>query len=929
MKIEKLAPVRVNPVLRHPSEQFVSLEGNWHFRLDPRDEGLRRGWFRPAAARLFEDRVRVPGNWQGQGFGDESCDKIWDFQIEARTLRATYKGTGWYVKRFPIREDWQGRRVWLNFGGVHPSADVWLNGCFLGSHSAPFVPFGFDITPFARSDRDNLLVIRVHEKDRLLGLSYSWQGNWSGLYRSAELRATGEAWLGYVAILPAVDGERLRVRVRTGGVGEDRAVTISVAAPNGSPVTETVCRLGDEASCEVEVPVKAPALWSPDGPSLYRVDVVLRSGREVADAVAERVGFLKLSTRGKHFLVNDEPYYLRGSGDFVINPETASPDTDRTRWRRKLATLRAYGYNYVRCQSNVPAPEYFDVADEVGLLVQTEMGMLGGWGGMSPWHTYYWPQPTPVFRKALRWQWDRTVMRDVNHPSASIYCMSNELYGHTEFPRTAWDCYRRTKAIKPHAFVIWTDGGQSKTLPGDFLNAEASFDKDYELPVIQHEFRWWSSYPDVRLKGKYTGAVRPYAIEIAQAAAARNGMAHLLPLIAENSNRLQYLEARTKMENCRRDNPTLAGICHFNAMDSGLSPQGVVNEFYEHKLVDAATWLRTNGDTVVLMNRNFDDRVLAGGESLEVLLSVSDFSHPPLERPTLEWRLTAGSRTLGKGTIRYEHEPFRTCPAGKIRCKLPSVKRPVSLSLVTVLKESGRSFGNQWSFWLFPERTALPKRLAVYGEAKYTWIKDLKEAEAQERGGTEELGKPSKGEVVLTERLDERLAEFVKRGGRVLLAASEGLVRPFAPKLGLSVGRYFFTPPANYGPLEDGHDGSIVRDHPMLGDFPHEGWADLDFYRLIAESPPIDLRPFGKLAAEPVIRPIGTYFTCYPFAYLIELRLGKGGLILSALNLDQKLPEARYLLAAIVRYAASRSFRPKATLSDEGLAHLIEETSLP
>jgi hypothetical protein len=55
----------------------------------------------------------------------------------------------------------------------------------------------------------------------------------------------------------------------------------------------------------------------------------------------------------------------------------------------------------------------------------------------------------------------------------------------------------------------------------------------------------------------------------------------------------------------------------------------------------------------------------------------------------------------------------------------------------------------------------------------------------------------------------------------------------------------------------------------------------------------------------------------------METSVGEGGLILCALNLDQKLPEARYLLAAMLRYAASRSFQPNARLPSAGLKHLL------
>jgi len=181
--------------------------------------------------------------------------------------------------------------------------------------------------------------------------------------------------------------------------------------------------------------------------------------------------------------------------------------------------------------------------------------------------------------------------------------------------------------------------------------------------------------------------------------------------------------------------------------------------------------------------------------------------------------------------------------------------------------------------------------------------------------------------LLLTEYLDARVTEHIAHGGRALLAATEGLLRPFYPKLGLNVGRYYFLPPANYPPYEDGNSGTIVQQHPALGELPHDGFCDLQCYRLIAESPPIDLAPLGPLSEEPIIRALSTYFTCRPLAYLLELGLGKGGLILSGLNLDQAYPEARYLLSAIARYALSDAFRPRDEISQDALQYLRENTS--
>ena len=47
-----------------------------------------------------------------------------------------------------------------------------------------------------------------------------------------------------------------------------------------------------------------------------------------------------------------------------------------------------------------------------------------------------------------------------------------------------------------------------------------SLDDRSTKPLIQHEFRWWVSYPDVRIVHKYSGAVRPFSAPFVESALA-------------------------------------------------------------------------------------------------------------------------------------------------------------------------------------------------------------------------------------------------------------------------------------------------------------------------------------------------------------------------------------------------------------------------
>ena len=173
--MHKRCPVSVNPVRVHPEERRISLDANaddgpWKFRLDPDARGLAEHWYRHPE--LFTEQIAVPGTWQGQGFGSAENDYVWDFRIETRTLRATYRGTGWYCRRFQIPAEWRntpGLGLWIAFGGVHPSAEVWVNGGKIGNHGMPFAPFALFAGEVRLLPAENNLVVRVHEENRELG----------------------------------------------------------------------------------------------------------------------------------------------------------------------------------------------------------------------------------------------------------------------------------------------------------------------------------------------------------------------------------------------------------------------------------------------------------------------------------------------------------------------------------------------------------------------------------------------------------------------------------------------------------------------------------------------------------------------------------------------------------------------------------------
>ena len=116
----------------------LSLDGVWQFRIDPKDEGASGGWFNADVP--FPETIRVPGNWQAQGFGEPR-----------NHLSHDYQGKAWYRRTVTIPGHWAGQRVWLHLGGVTAVGEVSVNGQPAGSVDHYVTPFEFDITDLRES----------------------------------------------------------------------------------------------------------------------------------------------------------------------------------------------------------------------------------------------------------------------------------------------------------------------------------------------------------------------------------------------------------------------------------------------------------------------------------------------------------------------------------------------------------------------------------------------------------------------------------------------------------------------------------------------------------------------------------------------------------------------------------------------------------
>ena len=73
--------------------------------------------------------IAVPGNWEVQGHGIPLyTDVAYPFPPNPPYIPHDWNPVGSYRTSFTVPESWDGRQIFLHFGGIKSAAYIWVNG---------------------------------------------------------------------------------------------------------------------------------------------------------------------------------------------------------------------------------------------------------------------------------------------------------------------------------------------------------------------------------------------------------------------------------------------------------------------------------------------------------------------------------------------------------------------------------------------------------------------------------------------------------------------------------------------------------------------------------------------------------------------------------------------------------------------------------
>ena len=870
-------PAIVNPVLGDEQGSVLSLRGEWDFTTR---SGSRNGvWKHWYSMPEWPDqrKIQVPGSWEAQGIGEPGMSARWDNggDHNAKPIRHKHVSWCWYRKTVEIPAAWAGKRVWLKIGGVKSCGWFWVNDKQVALNENYCATCKYEITDLVTPGSNATIVAQVTNlRPSRKGLM-SAMHRWGGIYRDVELEATPQTFIDDAWVRGDFDAQCAEAHVEVAGrqSGDCKVrFTIdgrSVSSPAAADGVETVIRL----------PLPSFRPWSPEHPNLYTGVVELVENGMVVHRRRERFGVRKFEVRGKEFYLNDRPFFVRGFGDDHVYPITGITPPDRDLHHVHLAKAREAGFNYVRLHTHCELPEYFEAADELGIMVQPEL-------------PYYSDAPTEAF--------EFDPVRDVTelwrhyrrYPSFAVYSMGNEgSFG----PVLDRRLHAYVKAMDPDRLKInqdchepWINPPEAADYLGGPVKPWSRGSVNPERPFVAHEYLNLSVKCDSRDEAKYTGVWQPPATRKARADwLAKSGLGMEWGDRLQNAQHALQREWQKRGIEAARSDPYCDGYIFWTIADvvvdqNGIyTAQGLFNPFWETKRggFTPAEFARFNSPSCILLDIPGDNRVFTEGDEVDVEFAVAHYGEAPLPPDAaLAWRLefegvVPSTATAASGICHVQLASKSPYPAHIV---FPSVAKPAKATLIAAIEGVDT---NSWDFWVFPRR-------AIHDGGDMAVAPSLAEALSRLYTGFAVFGTPEAehAAVVVAEAGSAEAEDALAAGRRVV-----------------AIGKAEGVPNVNLGWWFMGDQvGTALRDHPVFGNLPHEGVLSPLLFRIVGKGMPL----------EGVGIPEGDLFMVGEggkgcFGYLFQRRTANGGTAIESVGLDllSGNPEAVCILDGMIEYA--------------------------
>lgn len=781
----------------------------------------------------------------------------------------------------------------IHFEGVQNTVSVWLNDEFLARHEGYSAPFDVEIPDGLLINGTNVIVLSVsnhrqvgYNDEIVSGLTSRAANEFTGgITGDVELRVYNST-LRDVSVFISDDCKNVSVKIES---VEKTPFVWSVF--DGDTVLKTGKADGDFSFC-----ASGLECWSPENPKLYTLKIECGGGD-----IERKFGVRRLLVDNVHFKLNGIPYYLRGICEHCYFPETIHPNHDYIYYKSIIREVKKLGFNFIRFHTYVPEEEYLKAADELGMLVHVE----------SPNNT------------SVR-EWKEIVNLCRRHTSVVIYCCGNELSIDESFIEYLNECadivHKNTDSLFSPLSALRgleycfdkndnTVDTPFKHCPerfekvGTFSDMYSSYTKGqnsyfsldcnpdmvdswsdvYKKPRVTHEICIDGTYTDLSLKDRYKGlrVGKTDMFTSIERHLEAKGLLNKAPLYFKNSSEWQRRIRKYCFESTRRSE-NLAGYDFLGPIDTHWHTfgydVGMMNEFYELKPGESVRNVLMYNSPTVILNDLAKKVNFVAGEELSMGLYASHYGANDLDNARVNIRLIVDGNVIAREDITVANVKNGTVSKlCDFSHKLPDTKKPLALRLYVTLDDNETFAENEWELYVFPKENTDTEGLVVSS------------------------GMPA----------DELKKELLLGKTVVLFGGEPFPTLPTTFRISLA-GR------------TSGNLATVVYDHPVLNNMPHEGFCGWQFSELLEGGCAVCFNS-DDVPFEPIIEVVSTHKFATRQAALFEFCVFGGKLLVCSFNFKETDAAGEWFKKQILEYAKSREFMPKNTIDEEQFNSMLKK----
>lgn len=328
-----------------------------------------------------------------------------------------YQFVSSYKRILNIPEEAKNNRLFLHFGAIMTTAEVYLNEKKIFFHEGGFTPFDIEITDFVSYDTANYLFVKVdsHEIKDVppfgFVVDYLCYG---GIYREVSLNVRPMNYIENVFIrtleAPSLSESSMVIDldiVMSDDAEKEYDIDISIF-DQGNRVLSKNINLKFSKRHRTNGTVDEIIRWDLDNPKLYDLQITVNSDNVILDQTTTSFGFRSAEFTAEGFVLNNRKVKLIGLNRHQSYPYVGYAMPKRI--QEKDAEILKYelGCNIVRTSHYMQSDHFIRRCDEVGLLVFEE---IPGWQYIGDEH----------FKELSYDNLTTMIKHHFNHPSIILW----------------------------------------------------------------------------------------------------------------------------------------------------------------------------------------------------------------------------------------------------------------------------------------------------------------------------------------------------------------------------------------------------------------------------------------------------------------------------------------------------------------------------